>query len=349
MMPQLPTSRGRLSFSSSIAVGRDNGSRIATGADRTTTRECKPPTPSPKVTRRMTGPEMVLSSVSVSQMSLLPGEEANDELGSSREVRKKCEDELVKNFPSNKVDARSLRRLATRTSRCITQTKQEKSGLCSTATLTLSKCEARKKEKQSDPAKKRGIASVAHLSQSGVDESHCRGGQRFLKRTPSSVTASGAPSVVAAKYQKFPPTQARLRIRLPLRKRLTYRIGSLPNTKLNRLNCVSLRDDDVLCSRGGQSLAHEGNRRYRALIMEYRSKYQATERKRDKVKLSQTLVDEIRRRGGRFVQKASPSDFPAEWGVQAPKNGHLYKLVDNADSRLKISQALRERKPLKVT
>jgi hypothetical protein len=95
-----------------------------------------------------------------------------------------------------------------------------------------------------------------------------------------------------------------------------------------------ISDDDVYCERGGKSNLHPGNMRYRGLIMSYKRRYQETRLKTDKIRLSQEIVGAIKRKGGRFVKRV-------------PKTS-CYCEISDKDARLKISQALRERKILKL-
>jgi hypothetical protein len=97
-----------------------------------------------------------------------------------------------------------------------------------------------------------------------------------------------------------------------------------------------LKDDDVICERGGKSNNHVGNKRYRGLIMASKESYQEATTKEVKNQVTQSVVDEVRRRGGRFLRKH-------------PEIEEAYMELPDDKVRTKTSQALRERKVLKLT
>jgi hypothetical protein len=85
---------------------------------------------------------------------------------------------------------------------------------------------------------------------------------------------------------------------------------------------------DVLCGRGGASLRHLGNLNYRRLITINKARYVAS-RKMEKLKISRSIVEDIRDQGGRFLERQWD-----EWHEIGDK-----KAVE------KTSQALREGQP----
>ena len=92
----------------------------------------------------------------------------------------------------------------------------------------------------------------------------------------------------------------------------------------------SVKEDDVLCGRGGETNHHPGNIRYRGLVKKYQLLYLKAKR-RDKPKIARLIVDTIRRRYGRFLKKDSASN--------------TWRDVGNNKAREKTSQALREGAP----
>ena len=92
----------------------------------------------------------------------------------------------------------------------------------------------------------------------------------------------------------------------------------------------SVKEDDVLCGRGGETNHHPGNIRYRGLVKKYQLLYLKAKR-RDKHKIARLIVDTIRRRYGRFLKKDSASN--------------TWRDVGNSKAREKTSQALREGAP----
>mmetsp|Transcript_31188 Transcript_31188/g.47767 ORF Transcript_31188/g.47767 Transcript_31188/m.47767 type:complete len:338 (-) Transcript_31188:156-1169(-) len=96
---------------------------------------------------------------------------------------------------------------------------------------------------------------------------------------------------------------------------------------------VDIKDEDVLCGRGGKSNHHPGNKRYRQVIKEWKAKYRVISAKTEKTGVSRKIVSEVYQYGGRFLKK----DY---------SNGLYYVMPEN-EARRKTSQALRETKELK--
>eukprot|EP00538_Stauroneis_constricta_P002479 CAMPEP_0119546038 /NCGR_PEP_ID=MMETSP1352-20130426/613_1 /TAXON_ID=265584 /ORGANISM="Stauroneis constricta, Strain CCMP1120" /LENGTH=496 /DNA_ID=CAMNT_0007590691 /DNA_START=99 /DNA_END=1589 /DNA_ORIENTATION=+ len=95
----------------------------------------------------------------------------------------------------------------------------------------------------------------------------------------------------------------------------------------------SIREQDVLCGRGGRSNHHPGNKKYRQLISDMKHSYRNIEAKAAKTDLSRAIVEHVFKYGGRFVK------------VDA-RSGKHYALT-TIEARKKTSQALRECKQLK--
>jgi hypothetical protein len=85
--------------------------------------------------------------------------------------------------------------------------------------------------------------------------------------------------------------------------------------------------NDVLCGRGGATNNHEGNRRFRAIVVEHQHEY-LTARKMEKVVIAKQIVSIVQRNGGRFLKRGKSSDT---WVEVPPKQ-----------ATAKTSQALRE-------
>jgi hypothetical protein len=89
---------------------------------------------------------------------------------------------------------------------------------------------------------------------------------------------------------------------------------------------VEPTDDDVLCGRGGRSNHHPGNKVYRDEVEELKPWYRELEDKDEKTLLSQTLVDSMRVKGARFLER----------------DEHGWYVIDDVVARRKAGQALRE-------
>jgi hypothetical protein len=96
-----------------------------------------------------------------------------------------------------------------------------------------------------------------------------------------------------------------------------------------------IKQDDILCGRGGRSNNHPGNKRYRRVVNEFRVTYQKSETKTVKTDLSRTIVEHCCSYGARFL-KTDGTDG-------------RYFVLTKSEARKKTSQALRETKDLKWT
>jgi hypothetical protein len=86
-------------------------------------------------------------------------------------------------------------------------------------------------------------------------------------------------------------------------------------------------DDDVLFGRGGYSNNHPGNIFFRNEALKLRPLYESTS-KEEKYNISVILLESVKSRGGRFLEKG--------------KDGLWHEVIGNG-ARRKASQALRER------
>ena len=94
-------------------------------------------------------------------------------------------------------------------------------------------------------------------------------------------------------------------------------------------------DLDVLCGRGGKSNHHAGNKRYRQVVSDMKTRYRSIGSKTAKTHLSRAIVEHVHGYGGRFLR--------------FDKDTRKYIVLSAAESRKKTSQALREAKEVKWT
>ncbi|CAJ1940997.1 unnamed protein product [Cylindrotheca closterium] len=131
--------------------------------------------------------------------------------------------------------------------------------------------------------------------------------------------------------QKHAPTLS-FQSRMPA----SCEFGYLPHSNSNIFRLVTnIKPDDVLSGRGGATNSHSGNRVFRALVKRYQSKYLQA-KKRDKPGVASTIVEAIRRKGGRFLRRQGSRFDP---GVVA------WVDIGDVRAREKTCQALREGAP----
>lgn len=105
-------------------------------------------------------------------------------------------------------------------------------------------------------------------------------------------------------------------------------VERLETVKPSAIGLSETKDADVLSGRGGGTNLHPGNRYFRQLIVSHSSSYdKATKSKKPLV--ARDVVQQIRRRGGRFLRKDST-------------DGLFYEIGDDL-AREKASQAFRHR------
>ena len=90
---------------------------------------------------------------------------------------------------------------------------------------------------------------------------------------------------------------------------------------------ASIGPHDVLCGRGGATNNHEGNRRFRSIVVEHQSEY-LTARKMEKAVIARQIVEAVHNNGGRYLKRSKTADT---W-VEVPLK----------QATAKTSQALRE-------
>ena len=106
---------------------------------------------------------------------------------------------------------------------------------------------------------------------------------------------------------------------------------------------VRIRDPgpaDVLCGRGGGINAHEGNAAFRELVKEQKRRYNLAAKKDEKAEISQTIVDHIKSKNGRFLQRDTSQPFATGGGTKG-----WWVEITNDKAMSKTSQALREGAP----
>ena len=91
---------------------------------------------------------------------------------------------------------------------------------------------------------------------------------------------------------------------------------------------------DVLCGRGGETNQHTGNVRFRSLVRDRQVAYLRA-RRGEKPKISEYIVNQVHRNGGRFLKRVEGS----------PTNQYRWMEVSDQKAREKTSQALREKAP----
>jgi hypothetical protein len=89
----------------------------------------------------------------------------------------------------------------------------------------------------------------------------------------------------------------------------------------------SIGPHDVLCGRGGATNNHEGNRRFRSIVVEHQTEYLKA-RKMEKAVIARQIVEAVHNNGGRYLKRSKADD---SW-VEVPMK----------QATAKTSQALRE-------
>jgi hypothetical protein len=89
----------------------------------------------------------------------------------------------------------------------------------------------------------------------------------------------------------------------------------------------SIGPHDVLCGRGGATNNHEGNRHFRAIVVDHQTEYLIA-RKMEKAVIARQIVEAVHNNGGRFLKR--------------DKTAHSWVEVPSKQATAKTSQALRE-------
>lgn len=61
--------------------------------------------------------------------------------------------------------------------------------------------------------------------------------------------------------------------------------------------------DDVMFGRDAQSLNNKGNKRFRAIVSKYQEPYGSAKCRSEKIAIVDTIVNEVRQNGARFLRK----------------------------------------------
>jgi hypothetical protein len=105
----------------------------------------------------------------------------------------------------------------------------------------------------------------------------------------------------------------------------------------NLMKSDEIQQLDVLSGRGGKSNHHIGNKAFRHLVTEMKPAYRSSLTRTEKMILTDSIVENIHRMGGRFlIQNTGP--FEPQW-----------RLMTKVEARRKTSQALREARKLQWT
>mmetsp|Transcript_32962 Transcript_32962/g.75940 ORF Transcript_32962/g.75940 Transcript_32962/m.75940 type:complete len:330 (+) Transcript_32962:149-1138(+) len=94
------------------------------------------------------------------------------------------------------------------------------------------------------------------------------------------------------------------------------------------------KETDVLCGRGGATNSHSGNKDFRYLVKRHQKQYLRA-KKKDKPLVASSIVDSIRKRGGRFLRRC---DTTIEGDI-------VWVDIGDDRAREKTCQALREGAP----
>ena len=93
---------------------------------------------------------------------------------------------------------------------------------------------------------------------------------------------------------------------------------------------AEFKECDVMCGRDKLCCAHQGNKRFRQLVMQHREKYQTATSRDLKAQITFQIIAHIKRQGGRFLKQDGVT------GVWQP--------VSDAYAHEKVSHALRSAK-----
>jgi len=99
---------------------------------------------------------------------------------------------------------------------------------------------------------------------------------------------------------------------------------------MNMQRITTFGEQDVLCGRGGGTLRHPGNKKYRSLIKSSKPVYLISS-KNEKTAISRSIVAAIRKNNGRFLERS--------------KDLQSWYDIGDAKATEKTSQALREGQP----
>lgn len=102
-----------------------------------------------------------------------------------------------------------------------------------------------------------------------------------------------------------------------------------------------LQPNDVIMGRGAPTIQYKGNIMFRELISTRKVEYMKAGRHRIKRDIARQILDEINRRGGRFLRKVDNRAEARALGV--PPGEHAWVVANEAEVIEKVKQALRDR------
>ncbi len=121
---------------------------------------------------------------------------------------------------------------------------------------------------------------------------------------------------------RFSPGKTRIKLQVP----------TSPTTKL--------RENDIVCGRGAPTLFHEGNKKFRDLILQYQSTYLFSKRP-DKPRVAWNLLEIVALNGGRFVRRVKVNNT----STSKESSCHCWEPLNERQAYDKICQSLREGAP----
>lgn len=100
--------------------------------------------------------------------------------------------------------------------------------------------------------------------------------------------------------------------------------------------------NDVLLGRGAPYITFEGNRRFRSYVKTRKAEYVAARRFQTKEAIARSVINEIQRRGGRFLERVKDRKVQAALGVN---DKDVWTLAPDDAVIEKCKQALRDKDP----
>ena len=126
---------------------------------------------------------------------------------------------------------------------------------------------------------------------------------------------------------------------------------NVAKSDMNSASPPSLRKDlgenDIVCGRGAPTLFHEGNKKFRELILQYQSIYLLSKRP-DKPRVAWKVLEIISSKGGRFVRRVKgnhQSPYAMDRGGTKKSSCYQWEPLNERQSYEKICQSLREGSP----
>lgn len=102
--------------------------------------------------------------------------------------------------------------------------------------------------------------------------------------------------------------------------------------------------NDVLLGRGAPYISFEGNRRFRSYVRTRKAEYMAANRHQTKEAIARSVINEIQRRGGRFLERVKDKSVRTALGLVDDET-KLWALAPDDAVVEKCKQALRDKDP----